>query len=96
MAAILDDPALVDSKNAVAVADGREPVRDDEHRASLHDPLHALLDDPLALVIQSAGRFVKNENARIHDQRTGNGDPLPLPSRQAGASLAHIGVIAIG
>src|SRR5579885_2925177 len=83
MSTILDDPTLIDGKNAMAIADGREPVRNDEHRAPLHDPFHVLLDNPLTLVVKGAGRLIKNENARIHDQRTGDGDPLRLPSGQA-------------
>ena len=68
--------------DAVGAPHGREPVRDDEHRAPLGDLAHVLLDDALALVIERARRLVEDQDARIGDQRARDGDALALAARQ--------------
>jgi len=47
-------------------------------------------------VVECARRFVKNEDARIHDQRARYGNSLPLPTGEAIASLADHGVVPFG
>ena len=96
MRAILDHPALVDGDDAVALADGREAMRNDDDGAPPHDLAHIFLDDAFALVIEGTGRLVKNENARIGDQGAGDGDALALPAREACAALADHRVVAVG
>src|SRR5437763_1696024 len=71
------------------------PVRDDDHGAPLADLLHAVLDDALALVIECARRLIEDQNARIGDQRAGNGDALPLAAGERAAALTHDGVVAL-
>src|SRR6202035_6133182 len=90
MEAVLDDSAFFNRDDAVAVAHGRKPVRDDEHRALAHDPLHVALDDFFALVVKSAGRLVEDENARIHDERPRDGNALALPAGKPGATLSNV------
>ena len=58
--------------------------------------LHVLLDDALALVVERAGRLVEDQDARIGDQRAGNGDALALAARKRRAALADDGVVAFG
>ena len=50
----------------------------------------------LALVVERAGRLVEDQDARIGDQRAGDGDALALAARQAAAALADDGVVALG
>src|SRR6476469_1066653 len=76
--AVLDDPAALDRDDAVGHAHGREPVRDDQHRAAGGDLAHVLLDDPLALVVERARRLVEDQNARIGRERTRDRDTLAL------------------
>ena len=45
------------------------------------DLRHVLLDDPLAFVVERAGRLVEDQDARIGDQRAGDGDALALAAR---------------
>ena len=52
--------------------------------------------DALALVVERAGRLVEDQDARIGDQRAGDGDALALAARQAAAALADDGVVAFG
>ena len=67
---------------------------DDQDRAALGDLFHVLLDDALALVVERARRLVEDQDARIGDERAGNGDALALAARQGRAALADDRVVA--
>ncbi len=71
VAALLDDLAFVDHDDAVGVAYGVEAVRDDEHGAALADGFHVVMDDAFGFVVERAGRFVKNQDAGMGDERPG-------------------------
>ena len=53
-------------------------MRDDEHRSAARDLRHVLLNSALALVVERACRLIENEDARVGNQRAGDGDALPL------------------
>jgi hypothetical protein len=69
-------------------------MRDNKRRSALCDLGHILLNNALALVVERACRLVEDKNARVGNQCAGDGDPLPLAPRQAGAALADNRVIA--
>ena len=54
------------------------------------------MNDALALVVERACRLVKDQDARIGDQRTGNRDALALATGQRRAALADDRVVAFG
>jgi hypothetical protein len=93
---ILNQPAAFDGDDAIRHAQRGEPVRDDKHGPRARYLRHILLNDVFALVVERARRFIENEDAGIGDQSAGNGDPLPLSSRQAATALADDGIIALG
>src|SRR5262249_6349833 len=78
MGAVLDQPPVIERDDAIRRAYGREPVRDDQYGASLRDLFHVVLDDALALVVERAGRFVEDQNARIGREGASDGDALAL------------------
>ena len=80
MRAILDQSTAIDGNDPVTSTDCREPVSDDKNRAPLGDALHVVLDDAFAFVVERAGRFVKDQNARIGHKGARNGDALALPA----------------
>src|SRR5919201_3392490 len=96
VAAVLDQPAAFDGHDAVGRPYGRQAMRDDKDRAPLGDPLHVLLDHPLAFVIEGARCLVEDQDAGIGDERARDGDALTLPAGQAATALADDGVIALG
>lgn len=49
VAAALNDAAMVKHHDDIGVHDRGEPVGDDEHRAPLHELIHALLDNGLGM-----------------------------------------------
>src|SRR5713226_4342983 len=95
VAAVLDDAPALDGDDAVDLAHRGEPVRDDEDGAARTDPAHVRVNDPLALVIERAGGFIEDEDPGIGGERPGDGDALPLPSREQHAALPDRGVVAM-
>jgi hypothetical protein len=63
------------------------------NRPAFGDVLHVVLDDAFALVVECTRRLVEDHNARIGDQRAGNGDALALAARKARSAFAHQRVI---
>jgi len=53
MGALLDDVAAVEHQDTIEAAHGREPVRDHNRGAPLHQPLHRLLDQRLRFRIEA-------------------------------------------
>src|SRR5215468_11283414 len=96
MGAVLNQTATVDGDEAVAPSYGRQPVRDDEHCAAAGKLRHILLNDPLALIVERARRLVEDQDARVGNKRACDGQTLALAAGQAGAPLAHNGVVTIG
>src|SRR5215831_4061546 len=92
---VLDQAAAIERDDAVSAAHCGQPMRDYEHRAPGCDVPHIFLDDPLAFIIEGAGRFVEDKNTRVADQRAGNGDALTLATRQRRAALADDGVVTV-
>src|SRR6185503_4780247 len=59
VSAILDDAPAFDRDDAVGMTHRRQPVGDDDDRATLADRSHVLLDRPLTFVVERAGRLVE-------------------------------------
>src|SRR5215470_16698406 len=96
MGAVLSQTAAVDSDQAIASPNGRQPMCDDEHGTAPGELRHVLLDDPLALVVESTRRLVEDQDARVIDDRAGDGQTLALSARQARSALTNYGVVTIG
>ena len=76
--ALLDGLAAVKHHNAVSIPNSRQPMRDDQGGASLHQALQSLPQVALAHRIQVRRGFVQNQHRRVLQQGAGNGDTLPL------------------
>ena len=87
MRAALDDAATLKHHDTVRIPYRGETVGDDEGRAALHEPIHAVLYDALGSGIDGAGRLIENEHRRICDGRPGNREELTL-------SLAQVCTVA--
>ena len=66
-------------------------MRDGEHRDALGDIANVVADLPLGDGVQGAGHLIKDQQLRTVDERSGNGDPLPLAAGEAGALFADFG-----
>ena len=90
----LDDLSVLEHADAVRLADGGEPVRDQDRRALTGRGEDAVEDLGLATHVELRGRLVEEHHAGAEvdrAERTGEGDPLPLTARQVGAALVALG-----
>src|SRR3990167_2158418 len=88
--------AFVQHDDAVALAHGAQAMGNDKYRTTFADVQHVVLDDAFGFIVEGAGGFVKNQDARVVQQGTGDGNALALPTGQVAALFAHQGVIAFG
>src|SRR6185436_12063489 len=91
--ALLDDLAPVEHDDAVRGLHRAQPVRDHEHGAALADQPHVVLDDAFGLVVERAGRLVEDQHARIGQERTCDGDALPLAAGKVCPVLFDHGLV---
>src|SRR5262249_43788139 len=92
--AVFDDAAAFDGDDAIGVTNSRKPVGDDDHGPPFRYLLHVLVNDPLALVVERARRFVENQDARISDEGARDRNALALAAREARPALADDRVVA--
>src|SRR6185369_9937204 len=81
-----------DDVDAVGVLDGAQAVGDDD--AGCLQALQAAADDLLGAVVERAGGFVEEEDARPVDHGTGDQDALLLAAGEGLGAFAHDGVHA--
>ena len=86
--AALDDAAMVEHEDAVGADHARQPVRQDQGRAPLRQPVERLLDHRLVLGIDRGQRLVEDQDRRIAQQRPRDRQTLALSARQIDAALA--------
>ena len=79
--------------------EGREressPVCNNDGGGVFRQLCQSLLHNPLALSVQGRGGLVQQQDFRLPYQSPGNGNPLPLPTGQLGASLSHWSVVSL-
>ena len=73
------DLALVEHHDVVAVLDGRQPVRDDEHGLFLELAENHVEDDVLRTEVEIARALVEDAEIALLEEGTREGDALPLP-----------------
>ena len=84
----VQDASCFHDHDPVGFQDGAEPVSDGQRRTLMPEVAQRLVDLRLAVGIDLAGCFVKDQQRRFSQDRARNGDALRLPPREAGASLA--------
>ena len=79
----------------IGIGDGRQPVGDDQQRLAPHQPCQCRLDDRLILRVGVRCRLIQNDDGRVLQHGTGNGDALPLTAGQVTAGCTAYGLIAV-
>src|SRR3569832_272542 len=74
MTPVFDNAAGLQCDDSIGAAYRRQPVSNNEDGPPRGELLHVLLDRPFAFVIQSAGRLVEDQDARIAHQGPGTRD----------------------
>ena len=95
VAAAFDDAAVVEDHDDIGILDGGQAVRDDKHRAALHQLIHAALDDGLGACVDGRCRLVQNHDRRVGDRRAGDGDELTLALREVCAVVGELRRVAL-
>src|ERR1044071_1550520 len=81
--AVLGDPTVLDHEEAVGVAHGRAPVRDEDQRLIGVRGLEVVEDLVLGLGVDRAGRLVHDQDRRRLVERAGDRELLPLTDRKS-------------
>ena len=82
VAALFNCHSAVQHDDAVGVANGGKPVGDDDSRAALHQIFQRVSQLALAHRVQVGGSLIQDQHRRVLQQGAGNGNPLPLTTRQ--------------
>ena len=75
----LDDAALLQNHDTVAVLDRGEPVGDDKRGPARHQLIHAVLHQALGSGIDGGRGLVEDQHRRIGHGRAGDREKLSLP-----------------
>jgi hypothetical protein len=94
--ALLGDATMVEDDDAAGVADRGEAVGDDDCGAAGEQAAEAALDSGLGVDVDVRGRLVEDQDARIGCGGTGERYELALAGRELSATLADLGVVAVG
>lgn len=95
MGAFFDETAFLHDEDLIGMTDRGEPMRDDDDRFSLHQPLKRFLDQIFVLRIAEGRRLVQHNDRRIFDDGAGNRDALALAAGEMDPFRADHGVIAV-
>lgn len=76
--AALNHLAFVQHNDLVGTTHRGQSMGNHDHRAAHHQPFQRVLHQMLALGIKGAGSLIKQQDGRILQHGTSNGDPLAL------------------
>ena len=94
MCSALDDLPCLHDQDLVGAPDGREPVRNHERGATLHQVAQACWIMRLDSESRRGG-LVQDQDARVGEDRARDRHPLPLAAGELHAALTHDGLVAI-
>ena len=96
MASGLDQTAVIEHRQQVGVAHGREAMGDDDRRAVAHQGVECSAHQRFADRVQMRGRLVEHQCRRVFQKSAGDRHTLALAARQLDAALADLRVEALG
>ena len=88
MASSLDDLTSIHDTDEICSNDRAQAVRDHKHRVLALEAFDGLLHQALALCVQCAGCFIKDQQIRIAQDSPRQGKSLPLSAAESVTSLA--------
>ena len=91
---VFGDAAVVEDHDDIGILDGGQAVRDDEHRAALHQLIHAALDDGLGACVDGRGRLVEDQHGGVAEKDARDGEQLSLADRDVLGIAVERGVVA--
>ena len=92
----VDDVALVDHHDASSQTKRRAAMRDEDRGAIGHQVTQRVVDRLFGRRIHRRGGIVEDQDPRIGEDGSGQGDPLTLAARQREPTFADDGVVTVG
>ena len=80
MAAVFDDHSLIQDVNAIAVHHGTDMMAHQNDRVLGLQRIQSVDDDLFVFGVESAGRFVKDEDRSFGEERPRQSNSLALPA----------------
>ena len=68
---------------------------DDQHGSAARDAQQVGVHQSLRFRVERTGRLIEDQDARVGDQRAGNGEALTLTAREVGRAFLDVGFIAV-
>ena len=93
--ALLHDLPVVNDENLIRLLDRCQPVCDGDDGFAAHQRRERLLDQMFVFGVDAGGGFVQDDDRRVLEDGTGNGDALPLTAGERAAALADNRVVAV-
>ena len=94
--ALLGYRAVAQHHNPVRARNGTHPVGDNEDGFVFDEAGERLLNGGFVFHIQAGGGFVQQNDGRVLQKRTGDGNALTLAAGKLAAVLTDVGVPAVG
>ena len=91
-----EDAAVLEYRDLVCQRDRREPMGDDDRRPAAHHLAQAGTNPRLRGRVHRRRGVIENEDARVDEERAGDGDALPLSPGQRDSALTDHGLVAVG
>ena len=95
MRSLLNDVASMHYDDVVRISDRRQAVGNHNHGSAGRHVVQRLLHDLLCRWVKSAGRFVEQEDVRVGDDGTGDGNALLLAPREGATTLTDLCVVTL-
>ena len=92
----LHNLAISQHQDEVRFAHRAQAVCNHKGRPPLHHGNHRTMDEAFGFHIDTGRGVVEHQNGGIEQDRPGDGETLLLSARQGDATLADVGVIAVG
>ena len=73
----VDDGTAVQNQNPIGPNHRREAMGDHQCGPARHEMIQGILDQGFALCVEARGGLVQDQDRRLPEQDSGDGDPLP-------------------
>ena len=93
MGALFDDATVVEDDDVVGFEDGVEAVCDGNDGSTLHDAAGGFFEQGFGLGVEAGGGFVEDEDGRVFEEGSGEGETLCLSAAETGSAFADDGLV---
>src|SRR5688572_9173373 len=90
-----DDASVFNTKQRVAMLQSGLAMGNDERGASAHEALHRFDNGRLGFDVHRTGRLVENQDRRVFEKGSGDGNALTFAAGEAHAAFAHEGIVTL-